>query len=287
MQYLDCKKISENIYSDLKERLGSLSFRPTLAVILASDDEPSRTYVNLKRQKAMELGIETQLFKFENITSNTKDEIIECIRKLNSDRKIDGVLIQLPLDEKLTQFKSEIIDTLDPSKDVDGLTSISLGSLVTNRECFLSATADAVLESIKATNRENLDFNEFISSKNIVIINNSTLIGKPLFEILSTYNATVTVLNKYTKDLKQFTSNADILITATGQTKLIDYTMVKNNCTIIDVTSVKKNGKVIGDVIISKELEDKINWITPVPGGIGPLTITCLLRNLVRSAENK
>jgi methylenetetrahydrofolate dehydrogenase (NADP+)/methenyltetrahydrofolate cyclohydrolase len=291
MKYIDGTKISQIILEGLESQISSLNLKPRLAIVLASKDEASKVYTSMKTKKAESIGIETELFSFDIDNPNLKEEVINKLQQLNEDKNINGILLQLPLADSIREFEDEIVNTIDSTKDVDGLTAVNQGKLLQGLKTFRPATVDAVIECIKYTcpNREeDLEGNSsyldtFLQGKNIVIINNSNLIGKPLSVLLESYNATVSVLNKYSKNIINFTQQADILITATGATGIIDHSMVKNNCTIIDVTSIKKDEQILGDVTISKELEEKIDWITPVPGGVGPLTIACLLRNLVHT----
>ncbi|MEP7103387.1 MAG: bifunctional 5,10-methylenetetrahydrofolate dehydrogenase/5,10-methenyltetrahydrofolate cyclohydrolase [Candidatus Dojkabacteria bacterium] len=291
MKTINGTEIAESILHSLKEKITSLDLHPKLAIVLASDDESSKIYTSMKSKKAESIGIQTELHTLDLKDNNLKETLISKLKQLNDDKEVHGILLQLPLAESIKEYSDEIINTIDPSKDVDGLTAINQGRLMQGLKTFRPATVDAILECIKFTcpNRDEeiegyLSYlDTFLRGKNVVIINNSNLIGKPLSVLLESYNTSVSVLNKYSLDLKSFTQQADILITATGATSIIDHLDVKDNCTIIDVTSVKKEGQILGDVTISKELEEKVEWITPVPGGVGPLTIACLLRNLVRA----
>jgi methylenetetrahydrofolate dehydrogenase (NADP+)/methenyltetrahydrofolate cyclohydrolase len=277
MQTIDGKQIAEKIYSEISSKLKTFEKPPKLSVILASKDPASKMYIKMKSEKAKSLGIEVEIFEMPDAS---KDEVIARIEEENINSA--GILVQLPLSDSLKPNTEEILNTIDPAKDVDGLTSTNLGLIAKEvNNGILPATVAAIMECIGFTTNESLD--RYLDGKNIAIINDSNLIGKPLASLLSKYNTTVNVLNKYTNDIKQYSIQADIIVTATGQGHIFDHTYVKKGCTIIDVTSIKKNDKVIGDFIVSEELKEKADWITPVPGGVGPLTIACLLRNLVNS----
>lgn len=278
MQIIDGKVLSEKIYQSITKELSELSFKPKLAIILASNDPASRTYVDLKVKKAEDLGIETEVFEFSQDV--WFEDITKKIEDLNEDESVHGILVQLPIYQHISKNDEyEILSSIDPAKDVDCLTYTNLGKLYFVRyDSIWPATVDAISRSIEFAigNLGNL------KGMNVLIINNSNLIGKPLFTLLSTYNATVTVANKESQDLKDLCLKSDIIVSATGQTNLIDHTFVSEGSTLIDVTSVKKEEKVIGDFIHSTELYNKAAYITPVPGGIGPLTIASLFNNLIR-----
>lgn len=272
MQLIDGKVISQQIYSDLADKLKKLPNSPKLAIILASNDEASQMYIKMKSEKAKRLGIETEVFLMDN---KSKDEVINQIDQINKDSSFNGILVQLPLNEALKEHTKEILNHIREDKDVDGLRDGGRKP----------ATVEAIIECLLFTTYEPLD--SYLKDKNVAIINDSDLIGKPLSIELQRYGARVNVLNKYTADIKSFTSKADIVVSATGVGQIFDHTFVKENCTVIDVTSIKKNDKVVGDFVVDDLLNAKVSFITPVPGGVGPLTIACLLRNLVESALNQ
>lgn len=292
MKIIDGKKISKEILDGLKQKIESSKIHPKLAIVLVSNDPASKTYTNLKAKRAEEIGVVVNNYDFNLESSNLKSDVINKINELNEDETIDGILLQLPLHDSIKESTDEIVDAIDPDKDVDGLTTINQNKLKDCIRTYIPATVEAVLECIKYTcpkelldNASQLSYlGTFLYGKRIVIINDSKLIGKPLFSLLSRYNESIEVLNKYSQDIGSITKQADILITATGQTQIIDSSIVKQSCTIIDITSVKKGDTVLGDVTISKDLEEKVKWITPVPGGVGPITIACLLRNLVNKS---
>jgi methylenetetrahydrofolate dehydrogenase (NADP+) / methenyltetrahydrofolate cyclohydrolase len=286
MNLINGKQIANKIIEDIKlKALGK-----TLAIILASNDQSSHLYVNLKKKRAEEIGIKVETFTFGE--SDSAEKIINKINELNSDSNINGVLIQLPFFDHLKEDTKTIVNSLDHTKDVDGLTAINQGMTSQFLEGSIPpAAVEAILESLSKCFAEDLTWQnliknneqiESIKGKEILVVNNSDLVGKPLSMILSTLGGTVTIANTFTKDLENICMNADIIVAATGKTNLIDASMIKENAILIDVTSEKINGEIKGDFIVSEELENKASFLTPVPGGIGPITIACLLRNLVK-----
>lgn len=293
MKLINGKEISQNLYSDLKKEIESFSSKPKLGIILANNDEASQRYVRIKLDIASDLGIETYLKTFSeeelNSHESLKREIIQTIDDLNSDSSVNGYLIQLPLHRSIRNDTNEIVNLIDPRKDVDGLTAASLGRVShLDTQSFIPATVEGILECINQTLNKRVDWLDNnteteLNQKEIVIINNSNLIGKPLSNILMSKNATVSVLNKNTRDIKRFTQSADIVITATGKGQFLDYTYFKQGSTVIDITSKKIDGKTKGDVIPSEELVSRVEYFTPVPGGVGPLTVAFLMKNLVKA----
>lgn len=292
MKLIDGKQIAEKIYAELADSRKLIADSLNIGVILASNDEASKMYVKMKTKKAEEFGIKSDIIEFDK---NTKiEDILNQINAFNADDSITGIHVQLPVFDHLKKYTSLIVNTISPRKDIDGLTAIQQGGtshLLTGS--ILSATVEAILECINDTTEEDLSWdaisgqkvdleNNFLAGKNILIINNSNLIGKPLSQILTSLNATVTIANKLTDSLINYSTKADIVITATGKPQIFDHTYFKNDATVIDVTSVKQDEKIVGDVIVSKELTEKIAYLTPVPGGVGPLTIACLIRNILR-----
>ena len=281
--------IANKIYTEIQPKIKKLNYVPTLAIILASNDPASVTYVNLKKKKAESLGIKVDLYRFE--ISVTLDEIIFTIKELNDNPQINGVLIQVPFYAHLSEYTNLIINSLNFKKDVDGLTATQQG-LCSHfiKGSILPATVEAVFECFNQISNEDLSWKnildnynsiKFFESKNIIILNSSNLIGKPLAQILSSLNATVTITNSFTQNISYLLKNADIIVSATGKTKLIGAEMIKENSILIDITSEKVDGKILGDFVLNPDLVQKAKYLTPVPGGVGPITIACLLRNLV------
>lgn len=286
MKLIDGKEIAENIYKELAAKLEGLQTKPKLAIILASNDEPSKIYVGLKKKKAEDLGITCEVFYFQgDVSAETiKNKILE----LNSDMGIQGILVQLPLYSHLKESTEDILNTVDPKKDIDGLTDanqdLSNGSY---KGKLLSATVLAILKSIEYAS-EGVSLSEYLKNKNIVIINTSRLIGKPLASYLSNFTDTITLANRKTENLSSLTRQADILVTATGHLGLISASDLKRGSVVIDVTSMRDvDGKTKGDVVWDSELEETADYYTPVPGGVGPVTVASLLQNLVTASNGR
>lgn len=272
---IDGKKESDLIKQQLKEEIISKKLNPKLVVIQIGDDERSNIYVKNKEKSCEKIGIQFQLNKYPQ---STKEEtIIKDIENLNNDSTINGIILQLPIPENFNTHK--ILNTINYKKDVDGLTDINLGKLMSNQECFSSCTPNGILYLLKKYNIE-------LSKKNVVIIGRSLLVGKPLALLLLKENATVTICHTKTKDIKEYTKNSDILIVATGQKHLINKDYIKENSVIIDVGITSENKKIYGDVDF-ESVRDFVKYITPVPGGVGPMTIAMLLKNVVKSCEGE
>jgi methylenetetrahydrofolate dehydrogenase (NADP+) / methenyltetrahydrofolate cyclohydrolase len=273
MEKIDCKALAVNINKQTLLELKKLDSSPKLVVINAGSDDSSKKYISLKLQKGLELGVQTQLIQFD---SNVKiEEILLKVDELNKDDSVNGILIQLPVFEHLMPFKHRLLNSVNPIKDVDGLSAINFGLYSQDiLNGILPATVDACLEVIKTTDTS------VLNGGNVLIINNSDLIGKPLAMVLSTIGATVTIANEFTKNINDLIKTADIVISATGKGGLFNLSDLKDGALAIDVTSIIKEGKVIGDFKLGSESKKNIKF-TPVPGGVGPLTISCLFRNLL------
>lgn len=277
MQLVDSKKITENIYAYIKEQIIASDKPIKLAIIDAGNDAASKKYIALKMQKGMELGIQVQLINFKEDVKI--EEVLSKIDELNKDDSVNGILTQLPLYQHLTPYKHRILNSVNPIKDADGLSAINFGLYSQDiLNGILPATVDACLEVVKEYYKN--DFN----GSNILIVNNSDLIGKPLATVFATLNATVTIANEFTKNLEDLFSTADIIVTATGKGELFDFDSVQDGSLVIDVTSIKKDDKVVGDFKDRKDNNKDITY-TPVPGGIGPITVACLYRNLVNLSK--
>jgi methylenetetrahydrofolate dehydrogenase (NADP+)/methenyltetrahydrofolate cyclohydrolase len=289
-EIIDGKKIAEKIHNETKKALEQSTVTPRIGIFLATEDESSHKYVELKSAAAEKLGIETKVYQFENDV--TPEELIHEIKRTKNNEALHGVLVQLPLFKSLESQRTEILNSIEPSKDIDGLTAYQSGRVSHLIENSIPpATVEAVLECLAVCIDPTLRWGNITSNggksgvlngKVITIINNTNLIGKPLAIILSTLGGTIKIANEHTKDLANLTVDSDIVISATGQTDLIGHDMIKEESILIDVTSVMKDEKIKGDFIRTSELENKASYITPVPGGIGPITVACLLRNIVR-----
>ena len=269
MIVIDGKKVANELLNELKEKIDKLDKKPALAVILANDNPASRVYVTSKGKKADELGIESYSYKFDKTV--TQSQLTRLIRELNLNPEINGILVQLPLYEHLDE--EEIIETIDPIKDVDGFHPINVGKLNCNLRAYaIPCTPKGIIKLLRAYNIE-------LEGKNVVVIGRSNIVGKPTSTLLTNENATVTVAHTKTKDLKAIVKNSDIVVSATGHAKLITEDMVKKGAVVIDVGIVKNElGLLEGDVDFEK-VKNKASYITPVPGGVGPMTIACLMEN--------
>ena len=278
------KKILKEISSDLHQISKNLGRKPALSIILIGNNPASETYVKAKIKACREVGIEGNLIRYDiNVDSKT---LIDRIDKLNKKIDIDGILLQLPVPKNLNE--RELIEHISPLKDVDGLTAENIGLLNSGTPRFIPATPYGIMEIF---NRIGVS----LSGKKVVIIGRSNIVGRPLFSLMSgkgeNSNSTVTLCHSYTKNLSEFTLNADIIIAATGSANILDGSMIKEGAIIIDVginrlddKSRKSGYKLIGDVDF-ETANKKASYITPVPGGVGPMTITMLMKNVCNAAK--
>lgn len=249
-----------------------LSSQAKKLIIIKATDEPSTVvWIKQKMTKAAELGLTCEVIEFPN--NALTNQVIDAIVEKNNDESVGGILVQLPLYQQLEA--EEIINAVDPTKDVDGLTALNQGYLATNPR-IIPATVAAILEIIKY---KEID----LTGKHVVIVNHSTLIGRPLAQLLLNQNATVTICHKFTQDLGKLTAQADILVTAAGKEGLINYEMIKAGSLVIDVSTIKTADGLKGDVIVNDEFLAKVGSFTPVPGGVGPVTVACLFNSLVKN----
>ena len=279
-EILDGKKVSDIILENIKKETSKLSAKPKLAVILVGNNPASQIYVNIKQKCAKSVGFETIDFKFpENITEN---EILRKITELNNDSSISAILVQLPLPKTVNTAK--IINEIDPKKDVDGFTPENIGKLTLNQNPYaVACTARGILEL--------LDFYKInVEGKNVTVIGRSNIVGTPVAKLLQNKNATVTVCHSKTVNIKAHTQNADIIICAIGQPKFLKADMVKNGAIIVDVginrvDDGKGGYKLTGDTDY-ENLFNKVAYITPVPKGVGPMTIAGLMQNTLELYKN-
>jgi len=268
-EIINGKEIAANIREELKEKIKGLKSAPKLAVILAGHDDASEVYVRLKQKAALEVGIETELFCFED---DVRQETLEdLVGKLNADEKVNGILIQLPLPKGFDEKK--LLDMVLPVKDVDGFHPYNMGLLQnSSADCTVAATPKGVLELIKKTGIT-------LEGKNALVIGRSNIVGKPMAMLLLGEDCTVTIAHSKTKDVKTLCQNADVVVSATGCAKLVKADWVKKGAVVIDVGTCRdENGKMCGDVDFD-EVKNVASYITPVPGGVGPMTIAMLLEN--------
>lgn len=279
MTLIDGKNISKKVKEEAKNETSNLKEKgiiPTLAVILVGEDKASQTYVRSK-EKACELcGIKSLAFKLSQNT--TQDELLKLIKKLNLDKEVDGILVQLPLPKHINT--NDILKEIDPDKDVDGFHAINVGKLVSGLDGFVPCTPLGVMRLFK-------EYDIDLNGKNAVVIGRSNIVGKPMANLLLNANATVTITHSKTKNLQHFTKNADIIVAAIGKPKFLKADMVKDGAIVIDVGINRlDDGSLVGDVDF-EEVKDKCQFITPVPGGVGPMTIAMLLNNTLISAKKR
>ena len=269
---IDGKQLQSEMKSFLKEKIALIDDKLKLVVIQVGDDYASSVYVKNKEKLCNELGILFEHLKYDSITEN---DLILKIEELNNDKSVTGILLQLPL--PLDIDESRVIDAISPLKDVDGLTSKNIGNLFSFTEGLVSCTALGIMEILKS-------IDVCFESANVVIVGRSKLVGIPLMGLLLEKNATVSVCHSKTKNLKDITSRADIVIVAVHQKKFLTSDYVKDGAVVIDVGINREKGKIYGDCAFD-ELIHKCKYITPVPGGVGPLTVIMLVSNIVKAYE--
>lgn len=274
---IDGKKISKEIKDELKEKVAALKSQGktvSLAVIQVGEDPASSVYVNNKKKACEYIGIESLSFHLPETI--TEAELLEKIEELNQDAKVNGILVQLPLPKHIDEDK--VIKAIAPEKDVDGFHPQSVGALSIGQKGFVSCTPAGVIQLLKRSNIE-------IEGKECVVIGRSNIVGKPMALLLLRENGTVTITHSKTANLKEVTKRADILIVAIGKPKMIDSSYVKEGAVVIDVGIHRdENNKLCGDVDYD-DVIDHVSAITPVPGGVGPMTIAMLMNNCVSSIE--
>ena len=278
-QIIDGKKISQDIKDELKEKVTALKDTGTevaLAVIQVGNDQASSVYVRNKKKACEYIGIRSLSYELQEET--TEDALIELIEKLNKDETVNGILVQLPVPKHIDPDK--IIRTISPEKDVDGFHPQNVGKLVIGEEGFVSCTPAGVIQLLKRSGIE-------ISGKNCVVVGRSNIVGKPMALLMLRENATVTIAHSKTKNLKELCQTADILIVAIGKPQFITADYVKEGAVVIDVGIHRdENNKLCGDVRY-EEVAEKASAITPVPGGVGPMTIAMLMSNCVESLDRE
>jgi len=268
---IDGKKEAAVLREEIKKEITSLKDKtnrvPGLTVILIGDFAPSQIYVRNKEKNSKEVGINSNVIKYSKDVS--EEEVLKKIKELNNNKDVSAILVQLPLPNQIS--KEKIINLIDPSKDVDGFTSVNVGNLASGYNAIVPCTPLGCLLLLKKIEKN-------LSGKHAVIIGRSNLNGKPMAQLLLKENCTVTITHSKTKDLKEQCLKADILIAAVGVANLVKKDWVKDGSIIIDVGINKQGDKIVGDVSF-EEVKDKVKAITPVPGGVGPMTIACLLKN--------
>jgi len=279
MTILDGKKLSNKIKNEAKEeaiKLGEKNVTPGLAVVLVGNDPASAAYVGMKEKACEAVGIYSIVHKMPDTISQEK--ILEIIDMMNKNPNIDGILVQLPLPKHIDT--TAILEAIDPIKDVDGFHPYNVGRVVAGLDGFIPATPYGVMELLK-------EYNIDPQGKNVCVVGASNIVGKPMATLLLNANATVDICHIYTKDLKGHTKKADIICVGVGKINLITEEMVKEGAIVVDIGINKADdGKLVGDVDY-KNVSKKCSYITPVPGGVGPMTIAMLLQNTIKSAKQR
>lgn len=276
-EIIDGKKLAKEIQEKVTREVAELvkeGKKPGLAVVLVGDNQASRTYVRNKQKRTEEAGMKSVLIELpENVT---EEKLLSVVEELNEDKTIHGILVQLPLPEHISEEK--VIDTISYDKDVDGFHPVNVGNLFIGKDSFVPCTPAGIIELIKSTGTQ-------IEGKRAVVIGRSNIVGKPVAQLLLNENATVTIAHSRTKDLPQVAKEADILVVATGLAKFVKKDYIKPGAVVIDVGMDRdENNKLCGDVDFDDVVEEA-GFITPVPGGVGPMTITMLLANTLKAAK--
>ena len=275
---LDGKKIAQEIQKELSSKVKELKGKgitPGLAVIRVGEDPSSLIYIRNKKRKAEEVGI---YFEEHTLKENTsQDELIELIARLNSDSRIEGIVLQLPLPDHLDEKR--MLEKISPDKDVDGFHPLNMGRLLKGDPSFIPATPRGIVELLDR-------YKIPLEGKRAVVVGRSDIVGKPLAFLLLARNATVTICHSKSKDLSLITREGDILVAGLGKPGFIKEKMVKEGSVIIDVGINKVGNKIVGDVDFEK-VKEKASYITPVPGGVGPMTIVIVLKNVLEAAESR
>lgn len=279
MEIIDGKELAGTIRTELKQEVENIKkkgVQPKLAVIMVGEDKASAVYVRNKSKACNEVGVEYEEFLLP--TETTMDKLLGLIETLNQDTNIDGILLQSPIPKHLDI--DEAFRAIDPKKDVDGFHPVNVGKLSLNQDCFVSCTPFGIIKMLET-------YYVPIEGKHAVIIGRSNIVGKPLIQCLLNKNATVTICHSKTQNLEEVTKQADILIAAIGKPEFVTANMVKEGATVIDVgINRTEDGKLVGDVNF-EEVSKKASHITPVPGGVGPMTVAMLMTNVVKAAKNR
>ena len=273
---IDGRKLARKIETRVKKEVEDLNERgisPCLCSILVGNDPASKLYIKLKHKACERVGITAKDFQLSADVS--QEELIDLVKELNKDQSIHGILVQLPLPQNINDKK--IMESIDTSKDVDGFHPLNMGNLLIGNEKIVPCTPHGIIHALE-------EYNVNIQGSNAVIVGHSNVVGKPLASMLLNRNATVNVCHVYTNDLANFTKQADILIVATGVKHLIKAEMVKSGSVIFDVGITEEDGKIYGDVDYENVI-DKCSLITPVPGGVGPITVATLLEHVIQSTK--
>lgn len=276
---IDGRSIAKGIREDVRRRIQELGISPVLAVISVGRHDASEVYIRQKRKAAEQVGIPFQRLHYDSAST---EALLEKISELNADSAIHGILVQLPLPDTIVEQR--VMDAIDPDKDVDGFHPVNYGKLLIGEKGpegqvrgLTPCTPKGIMRMLDHEGVE-------VRGKDVVIVNHSNIVGKPLALMFLNRDATVTVCHVFTKDLRSYARRADILVTAAGVPGLIGPDMVREGAVVIDVSMNRKDGKLCGDVLFP-EVKDKASLITPVPGGVGPMTVAMLMENTLEAAE--
>ena len=277
MTIIDGKKVSEKCKEEIKVKIRMLGKTPGLSVIRIGEDEASKIYVRLKNKMCEELGIHFVEHHLEDTVS--QEELIHLIEELNADETVDGILLQSPIPYHLNIL--EAFQTICPEKDVDGFSPINVGKLVQRQDSFAPCTPLGIMRMLK-------EYDVQIEGKHAAVIGRSNIVGRPMAELLLNANATVTICHSKTENLKEIVQTADIVVVAIGKPHFITADMIKEGAVVVDVgiNRIPESKKIVGDVDF-ENVKDKCSYITPVPGGVGPMTIMTLMENVVKACERR
>lgn len=274
MTLIDGKAVSAAVKERIKKEIEEKGLKIGLAVVIVGNDQASRVYVNNKKKACEFCGITS--YEYALPEECTEEQLLELVDKLNGDGRVNGILVQLPLPKQIDEKK--IIERISPEKDVDAFNAVNVGKIMIGNYSFLPCTPAGVMELIKSTGTE-------ISGKECVVIGRSNIVGKPMAMLLLHESATVTICHSRTRNLKEICSRADILVSAVGKAGFVTADMVKEGAVVIDVGMNRNSeGKLCGDVDFDN-VKDKCSFITPVPGGVGPMTIAMLMENTLRAGK--
>ena len=268
------KELAKKLRLNLKEKIEEEGLKPKLAVILLGNDEASKLYVKIKSKACNEVGVEFEEFNLSE--DATENELMELIEKLNNDKSINGILVQYPFPKQIRLRK--VAEQIAPEKDVDGFNPYNVGKLISGYDTFIPCTPYGIMKMFE-------EYKIDVEGKKAVIIGRSNIVGKPMASCLLNANATVTICHSKTKNLKNELLQADVIISAAGRRNIVTADMVKEGTVVIDVgTNRDENGKLCGDVDF-ENVKEKASYITPNPGGVGPMTVAMLMNNVIKAYE--
>lgn len=265
------KRIKEDVFKEVSCIIAKGYNAPTLAVVIVGDDEASKVYVASKEKASQSVGFNSRIIRLS--TNTSQEELIEVVSELNQDKNVNGILVQMPLPKQISE--DEVIKLIDYKKDVDGLHPYNIGLLHLNKPLFVPCTPLGIITLLD-------EMNVKYDGLNAVVIGRSKLVGLPIAKLLESKNCTVTICHSHTKNIKEICQRADILVVAIGKAKYIDSSWIKQGAYVIDVGINRVDGKVVGDVELESMI-DVVSYITPVPKGVGPMTIAMLLQNTLKA----